>query len=106
MLGPFRPSFSPSVGLLWKMPWRLSKTRKMRQRLRLKAVDDVIATIEASGVQTASLSHSLSSLPSEPSMPSRDKYTVFSRTDPGYRKGLHKTPHWTKVSQRVNPQGF
>ena len=37
------------------MPWRLSKTRKMRQRLRLKAVDDVLATVEASGVQTHSL---------------------------------------------------
>lgn len=33
----------------------MSKTRKMRARLRLKAVDDVIATVEASGVQTHSL---------------------------------------------------
>ena len=33
----------------------MSKTRKMRQRLRLKAVDDVISTLRASGVQTQSL---------------------------------------------------
>jgi hypothetical protein len=38
-----------------KMPWRMSKTRKMRQRLRLKAVDDVISTLRATGVQTQSL---------------------------------------------------
>ncbi|GAA6029526.1 hypothetical protein JCM8097_003722 [Rhodosporidiobolus ruineniae] len=105
MFGAFRPSFAPNVGLLWKMPWRLSKTRKMRQRLRLKAVDDVLATVQGSGIETRSLASSLT-LPSEAAMPPKDKYTVFSRKDVGYRKGIHKTPHWTKVSQRVNPQGF
>lgn len=82
MFGPFRQSATAFGGLLWygctslartaprptskltlrfslsrcrKSPWRMSKTRKMRARLRLKAVDDVIATVEASGVQTHSL---------------------------------------------------
>ncbi|GAA5938240.1 hypothetical protein JCM3775_002925 [Rhodotorula graminis] len=105
MLGPFRASSPSMVGLLWKMPWRLSKTRKMRQRLRLKAVDDIIATVRASGVQTHSLTAALA-LPRESAMPPRDKYTTFSRKDPGYRKGIHKSPHFTKVTSRTNPEGF
>jgi hypothetical protein len=30
-------------------------------------------------------------------MPAKDKYTVFSRHDRGYRKGIHKVPKWTRV---------
>lgn len=30
-------------------------------------------------------------------MEARDKYTVFSPTSPGYRKGIHKVPKWTRV---------
>ena len=33
----------------------MSKTRKERARLRLKAVDDVISTLDNSGVQTHNL---------------------------------------------------
>lgn len=29
-------------------------------------------------------------MPTEQQMRPKDKYTVFSRTDPGYRKSLHK----------------
>ncbi|TNY23608.1 60s ribosomal protein l31 [Rhodotorula diobovata] len=105
MLGPFRASSPSSVGLLWKMPWRMSKTRKMRQRLRLKAVDDVISAVQASGVQTHSLA-AASELPTEAQMPPKDKYTTFSRKDVGYRKGVHKSPHFTKVTSRTNPEGF
>ncbi|GAA6051860.1 hypothetical protein JCM3770_005502 [Rhodotorula araucariae] len=105
MLGPFRASSPSMVGLLWKMPWRLSKTRKMRQRLRLKAVDDVISTVRSSGVQTHSLNDALA-LPAEDAMPPKDKYTTFSRKDVGYRKGIHKSPHFTKVTSRTNPAGF
>lgn len=39
-------------------------------------------------------------------MPAKDKYTIFSRTDVGYRKGMHKTPHFTKITSRTNPKGF
>ncbi|GAA6000799.1 mitochondrial 54S ribosomal protein mL60 MRPL31 [Rhodotorula paludigena] len=105
LLGPFRSS-SPSLsGLLWKMPWRMSKTRKMRQRLRLKAVDDVISTVRASGMDVHAL-HDALALPAEHAMPPKDKYTVFSRTSTGYRKGIHKVPHFTKITSRTNPAGF
>jgi len=58
-------------------------------------------------------------------MAPKDKYTVFSRHDRGYRKGIHKMPKFTRVgsapaqthfealmfhssqiTQRVNPKGF
>jgi hypothetical protein len=55
-------------------------------------------------------------------MPAKDKYTVFSRHDRGYRKGIHKVPkftrvrprrllldfysYWTQLTLRVNPKGF
>jgi hypothetical protein len=45
-------------------------------------------------------------LPTEQEMPARDKYTVFSRYGRNYRKGIHKVPHWTKITSRVNPKGF
>ncbi|GAA5882234.1 hypothetical protein JCM5296_004255 [Sporobolomyces johnsonii] len=105
MFGAFRPSPVSSVGLLWKMPWRMSKTRKMRQRLRLKAVDDVISTVRASGVETHSLLNALA-LPTEAAMSAKDKYTTFSRKDTAYRKGMHKVPHFTKITSRTNPHGF
>src|SRR4051794_40155678 len=38
-----------------KIPWRLSKSRKANQRKRLKLVDNVIETVEASGVQCNAL---------------------------------------------------
>ncbi|KAL7342009.1 60s ribosomal protein l31 [Rhodotorula toruloides] len=96
MFGAFRPSQTALRGLLWKIPYRL---------LRLKAVDNVIAKVQASGVQTLSLTRCLE-LPTEQEMPARDKYTVFSRYGRNYRMGIHKVPHWTKVTSRVNPKGF
>ncbi|RAL60566.1 hypothetical protein DID88_009762 [Monilinia fructigena] len=45
-----------SGGLLWKIPWRLSKFQKARQRKRLRAVDSVVATVDralaAKGITT------------------------------------------------------
>ncbi|GAA6025329.1 hypothetical protein JCM11491_000393 [Sporobolomyces phaffii] len=109
MFGAFRQSPIASVGLLWKMPYRLSKTRKFRQRLRLKSVDQVIATLASTSPRscppTASLVEALA-LPSEREMPPRDKYTTFSRKETGYRKGIHKVPQWTKITSRTNPHGF
>lgn len=72
-----------------KNPWRLSSPRKNRVRQRLQAVDDVIATVEASGVQTRALTEALK-LPKEHEMPPRDKYTTFSKTSRGFRKSVHK----------------
>ena len=47
MLGPFQPSQPRLGGLLWKIPWRLSAPQKARQRKRLRAVDQVIAVVDA-----------------------------------------------------------
>ncbi|KAF8928905.1 hypothetical protein BGZ47_001374, partial [Haplosporangium gracile] len=45
--------------------------------------------------------------PTEAQMPAKDKYTVFSRTFKGYRKSVHKVPHFTKVAvPRTAPAGF
>lgn len=30
-------------------------------------------------------------------MAPKDKYTVFTRHERGYRKGIHKVPKWTRV---------
>lgn len=45
-------------------------------------------------------------MPTEQEMLPRDKYTMFDRKAKGYRKGVHKLPKWTRVSQRLNPPGF
>jgi hypothetical protein len=36
-------------------------------------------------------------LPKEHEMNPKDKYSLFSATTPGYRKGIHKVPKWTRV---------
>ena len=187
MFGAFRPTSSLSVGLLWKIPWRLSAPRKLRQRRRLRKVDNVVAVLdtalqrahqaafsasqpqeeipavtekeldsdlaitaegqsqlttqaqalllaqrrgrgpkrgellpvpedaplgqlrttgqEAQGT-TKLLERWKADMPTEGEMVSRDKYTMFDRKERGYRKGLHKGPKWTRVSQRLNPPGF
>ena len=45
-------------------------------------------------------------MPTEAEMLPRDKYSMFDRKARGYRKGVHKLPKWTRVSQRLNPPGF
>ena len=45
-------------------------------------------------------------MPTEAEMKPKDKYTIFDRKEKRYRKGIHKLPKWTRVSQRVNPPGF
>lgn len=72
-----------------KDPWRLSGPRKQRLRERLRAVDDVIATIARSGVQCRALEQA-QALPTEAEMSPRDKYTVFNRNARGLRKSVHK----------------
>lgn len=191
MFGAFRPTASLSVGLLWKIPWRLSAPRKLRQRRRLRKVDNVVAvldtalrrqhqaslspTTQAQSESTATTAENgldsdlaitaqgqsqlttqaqalllaqrrgrgpkrgellpvtpdaplgqlrttgqeaqeqgtikllerwKADMPSEGEMVSRDKYTMFDRKERGYRKGVHKGPKWTRVSQRLNPPGF
>jgi len=105
MFGAFRQSRVNLGGLLWKVPWKLSPTRKANARARLKKVDAVIETVRASGVQCSSLTKALE-LPKEHEMPAKDKYTVFTPHARGYRKGIHKVPKWTRLTLRVNPKGF
>lgn len=100
-----RPSSVNLGGLLWKIPWKLSPTRKANARARLKKVDAVIETVQASGVRCNALDKALQ-LPKEHEMHPKDKYTIFSATTPGYRKGIHKVPKWTRLTHRVNPKGF
>ncbi|KAI0340611.1 mitochondrial 54S ribosomal protein YmL31 [Trametopsis cervina] len=105
MFGAFRPTSIASGGLLWKTPWKLSPTRKANARARLKKVDAVIEAVRSSGVECAALTKALE-LPKEHEMPAKDKYTIFSKWDKGYRKGIHKVPKWTRLTLRTNPKGF
>lgn len=132
MFGPFRITNPLSGGLLWKIPWRLSKFQKRRHRLRLRAVDDVVATVDAAlakkGETLEALERWKAEMPTEAEMLPRDKYTMFDRKAKRYRKGIHRMfydffktfgrygdalltmvvgiPKWTRVSQRVNPPGY
>ncbi|KAK3177156.1 hypothetical protein OEA41_008484 [Lepraria neglecta] len=111
MFGPFRATSPLSGGLLWKIPWRLSNPQKRRQRKRLRLVDNVVATVDAAlKRQNMESGRNLirwkEEMPTEQEMRPKDKYTMFDRKEKKYRKGIHKLPKWTRVSQRINPPGF
>ncbi|KAG5924066.1 hypothetical protein E4U61_001722 [Claviceps capensis] len=110
MFGPFRITNPLSGSVLWKIPWRLSRFQKRRHRLRLRAVDNVVSTVQAAlakkGQKVESLERWVAEMPTEAEMRPKDKYTLFSRYAKSYRKGIHKLPKWTRVSQRVNPPGY
>ncbi|KAA6411229.1 MAG: mitochondrial 54s ribosomal 31 [Lasallia pustulata] len=110
MFGAFRPTSALSGGLLWKIPWRLSRPQKARQRKRLRMVDNVIAVVDNAlakqGTSAKAVERWKEEMPREEEMVPRDKYTMFDRKEKRYRKGVHKLPKWTRVSQRVNPPGF
>ncbi|MCJ1427570.1 hypothetical protein MMC29_005473 [Sticta canariensis] len=92
----------------------MSSPQKARQRKRLRMVDNVVATVEAalqrSPSNTAKTTKSIerwrAEMPLESEMRPKDKYTMFDRKEKTYRKGVHKLPKWTRVSQRLNPPGF
>ncbi|KAF2085454.1 mitochondrial ribosomal protein L31 [Saccharata proteae CBS 121410] len=110
MFGAFRASAPLSGGLLWKIPWRLSAPQKQRHRNRLQRVDNVVATLDKAlakqGLSMSKLDRWKAEMPAEQEMRPKDKYTVFARYEKKYRKGIHKLPKWTRVSQRLNPPGF
>ena len=97
MFGAFRITNPLSSGLLWKVPWRLSKFQKRRHRLRLRAVDDVVATVDAAlakkGQTLEALERWKAEMPTEAEMLPRDKYTMFDRKAKRYRKGIHSMLH-------------
>jgi hypothetical protein len=78
-----------------KSPWRLSRFQKLRQRRRLRAVDNVVATVEAAllktGVTVRALERWKEEMPTEAEMLPKDKYTMFDRKEKRYRKGIHST---------------
>ncbi|KAF2469358.1 mitochondrial ribosomal protein subunit L31 [Lindgomyces ingoldianus] len=110
MFGPFRLTNPLSGGLLWKIPFRLSRHQKSRQRLRLRHVDHVISTLSSALAKQAKSIRKIERwkevMPIEQEMLAKDKYSVFDRKVKRYRKGMHKVPKWTRVSQRLNPPGF
>jgi len=86
-----------------KIPWRLSPTQKFRQRKRLRAVDEVIATVTNAlakkGETLKSLERWKSEMPTEAEMLPRDKYTMFDRKAKRYRKGIHSM--WLSGTQEL-----
>lgn len=87
----------------------MSRYQKARQRRRLRHVDETIATVAkglASKGETVHALEKLKMLPKESEMPARDKYWIFNRTSRNYRKGAHRQPKFTKVTNRVPPPGF
>lgn len=131
MFGPFKSTSTLLGGLLWKIPWRMSSHQKQRVRHRLRDVDEVVKQInlglhvercESKGmgydqalkvrktftpqVKALRLLNKPSIFPREFQMSPRDKYTVFDKKSPGYRKSIHKVPKWTKLSLRNNPRYF
>ncbi|KAF6230647.1 hypothetical protein HO173_011184 [Letharia columbiana] len=111
MFGAFRRTSPLSGGLLWKIPWRLSVPQKRRQRKRLRLVDNVITIVDdalrkQNMGSTTKLERWKEEMPTEAEMRPKDKYTMFDRKEKRYRKGIHKLPKWTRVSQRINPPGF
>ncbi|KAI4682043.1 uncharacterized protein J4E88_004931 [Alternaria novae-zelandiae] len=101
MFGPFRLTNPLSGGLLWKIPWRLSRHQKYRQRERLRHVDTVVGTIDTAlrrmGQSMKKVERWKMEMPTEAEMLPKDKYTVFDRKVKRYRKGIHKVPKWTRV---------
>lgn len=95
MFGPFRITNPLSGGLLWKIPWRLSKFQKRRHRMRLRAVDSVVATLDSAlakqGQTLEAVERWKAEMPKEEEMLPKDKYTIFDRKAKKFRKGIHST---------------
>jgi hypothetical protein len=78
-----------------KIPWRLSKFQKARQRKRLRAVDTVVAVVDQAlakqGIQIKPVQRWKEEMPIEQEMVPKDKYTLFDRKEKKYRKAIHST---------------
>lgn len=94
-MSPAEISFNPISDLLCrKIPWRLSRPQKARQRKRLRLVDKVVSTVSAAlqrngGMSAKAIDRWYSEMPSEQEMLPKDKYTIFDRRARKYRKGIH-----------------
>ncbi len=71
----------------------MSPMQKLRQRRRLRAVDQVVETVANAlakkGETLKSLERWKEEMPTEAQMLPRDKYTMFDRKAKKYRKGIH-----------------
>jgi hypothetical protein len=78
-----------------KIRWRLSSPQKYRQRKRLRAVDNVVATVSAAlakkGETLKQLERWQAEMPTEAEMLPKDKYTIFDQKEKRYRKAIHST---------------
>lgn len=85
-----------------KIPWRLSKTRKLRHRRRLRKVDMVLSTLHTSlskrGLSCHALERQIREITPESKMLPKDKYTVFDKKSKKFRKSIHFVP---KVSNQI-----
>jgi hypothetical protein len=130
MFGPFRITNPLNSGLLWyvlregmgsylllwtaeltvhemidyrKIRWRLSKHQKYRHRQRLRAVDNVVSTIDAAlakkGQTLKQLERWKAEMPTEAEMLPKDKYTIFDRKEKRYRKAIHST--WSGLARKL-----
>src|ERR1700759_3386571 len=108
-LPPVQPPFrrSPMVRLLYflppqspqltnlprKIPWRISRHQKARQRARLRHVDKVVSIVDQAlskkGLSTTATVRWKTEMPTELEMRRKDKYTMFARYAKSYRKGIH-----------------
>ena len=93
-----------------KIPWRLSKHQKARQRQRLRAVDAVVATVDKAltkqGVTTKSVERWKAEMPTEQEMLPKDKYSLFDRKEKKYRKGIHSEFFNGLNCYRINANGL
>ncbi|KAL1604809.1 hypothetical protein SLS60_004349 [Paraconiothyrium brasiliense] len=96
MFGPFRLTNPLSGGLLWKVPWRLSRHQKYRHRERLRGVDKTVSIVDTAlarlGQTLKKVEMWKKEMPTEQEMLPKDKYTVFDRKVKRYRKGIHRQP--------------
>lgn len=87
-----------------KIPWRLSKFQKARQRTRLRAVDTVVAVVDRAlakqSITTKAVERWKEEMPVEQEMVPKDKYTIFDRKEKKYRKGIHSKLH-QEISSRL-----
>ncbi|KAJ9060642.1 hypothetical protein DSO57_1028692 [Entomophthora muscae] len=106
MFGAFKATSICLSGLLNKVPWRMSASRKANVRKRLKQVDSVVDALTESGLTCKRL-EAFKKLPKEDEMTPREKYTVFCASAKGHRKAIHKVPKFTKIPHpRISPPGF
>ena len=87
-----------------KIPWRLSKFQKARQRKRLRAVDTVVATLDKAlakkSITTKAVERWKEEMPIEQEMVPKDKYTIFDRKEKKYRKSIRSE---LRRSQQSSP---